>query len=95
VVDTDEHPRASTTLEGLAKLKPVVTAEGTVTAGNASGINDGAAAVLIASEQAIEQYQLKPCPKLLLQQQWGLNLASWALHLHLPSKSYSNKPISH
>ncbi|HAE63601.1 acetyl-CoA C-acyltransferase, partial [Acinetobacter johnsonii] len=39
VIDTDEHPRASTTLEGLAKLKPVVTAEGSVTAGNASGIN--------------------------------------------------------
>ncbi|AUX87643.1 3-oxoadipyl-CoA thiolase [Acinetobacter sp. ACNIH2] len=65
VVDTDEHPRASTTLEGLAKLKPVVTAEGTVTAGNASGINDGAAAVLIASEQAVEQYQLKPRAKII------------------------------
>ncbi len=65
VVDTDEHPRASTTLEALAKLKPVVTAEGTVTAGNASGINDGAAAVLIASEQAVEQYQLKPRAKII------------------------------
>ena len=65
VIDTDEHPRASTTLEGLAKLKPVVTAEGTVTAGNASGINDGAAAVLIASEQAVEQYQLKPRAKII------------------------------
>ncbi|WP_458793188.1 thiolase family protein, partial [Acinetobacter baumannii] len=42
----DEHPRASTTLEGLSKLKPVVKADGTVTAGNASGINDGAAALL-------------------------------------------------
>src|SRR5690606_24220427 len=56
VVDTDEHPRASTTLAALAKLKPVVTAEGTVTAGNASGINDGAAAVLIASEQRSEEH---------------------------------------
>ena len=65
VVDTDEHPRASTTLEALAKLKPVVTAEGTVTAGNASGINDGAAAVLIASEQAIQVYQLKPRAKII------------------------------
>ncbi len=65
VVDTDEHPRASTTLEGLTKLQPVVTAEGTVTAGNASGINDGAAAVLIASEAAIEQYQLKPRAKII------------------------------
>ncbi|WP_062034304.1 acetyl-CoA C-acyltransferase, partial [Acinetobacter sp. BMW17] len=65
VIDTDEHPRASTTLEGLTKLKPVMTAEGTVTAGNASGINDGAAAVLIASEAAVEQYQLKPRAKII------------------------------
>ena len=60
VVDTDEHPRASTTLEGLAKLKPVVKADGSVTAGNASGINDGAAAVLIASEDAVQRFGLKP-----------------------------------
>ncbi|MEQ1278857.1 acetyl-CoA C-acyltransferase, partial [Acinetobacter soli] len=59
VIDTDEHPRASTTLEGLAKLKGVVKPEGSVTAGNASGINDGAAAVLIASDEAVAQYQLK------------------------------------
>ena len=65
VVDTDEHPRASTTLEGLTKLKGVVKADGTVTAGNASGINDGAAAVLIASEQVVEQYQLKPRAKII------------------------------
>src|SRR5690606_25489526 len=56
VVDKDEHPRASTTAEALAKLKPVVKADGTVTAGNASGINDGAAALLIASDEAIAQY---------------------------------------
>ncbi|WP_089605183.1 3-oxoadipyl-CoA thiolase [Acinetobacter piscicola] len=65
VVDTDEHPRASTTLEELNKLKGVVKADGTVTAGNASGINDGAAAVLIASEQAVKQYQLKPRAKII------------------------------
>lgn len=65
VVDTDEHPRASTTLAGLTKLKGVVKADGTVTAGNASGINDGAAAVLIASEQAVEQYKLKPRAKII------------------------------
>ncbi len=59
VVDSDEHPRASTTLEGLTRLKPVVKAEGTVTAGNASGINDGAAAVLVASDEAVARYQLK------------------------------------
>ena len=65
VVDTDEHLRASTTLEGLNKLKPVVKAEGTVTAGNASGINDGAAALLIASDDAVQQYNLKPRAKVI------------------------------
>ena len=59
-VDTDEHPRADTTLEKLTKLRPIVTAEGTVTAGNASGINDGAAAFLVASEQAVKKFNLKP-----------------------------------
>ncbi|EKU52516.1 3-oxoadipyl-CoA thiolase [Acinetobacter sp. WC-323] len=65
MVDRDEHPRASTTLEALTKLKGVVKAEGTVTAGNASGINDGAAAVLIASDEAVEKYQLKPRAKII------------------------------
>ena len=59
-VDTDEHPRADTTLEKLTKLRPIVTADGTVTAGNASGINDGAAAFLVASEQAVKEFNLKP-----------------------------------
>ncbi|MDX7928184.1 3-oxoadipyl-CoA thiolase [Acinetobacter baumannii] len=65
VIDTDEHPRASTILEGLSKLKPVVKADGTVTAGNASGINDGAAALLIASDDAIQAYNLKPRAKII------------------------------
>ncbi|MCU4415510.1 3-oxoadipyl-CoA thiolase, partial [Acinetobacter sp. WU_MDCI_Axc73] len=65
VIDTDEHPRASTTLEGLTKLKGVVKVDGTVTAGNASGINDGAAALLIASDEAIQQYHLKPRAKII------------------------------
>ncbi|MGQ1303490.1 3-oxoadipyl-CoA thiolase [Acinetobacter baumannii] len=65
VIDTDEHPRASTTLEGLSKLKPVVKADGTVTAGNASGINDGAAALLIASDEAVQAYNLKPRAKII------------------------------
>ncbi|EHU1481196.1 3-oxoadipyl-CoA thiolase [Acinetobacter baumannii 144107] len=65
VIDTDEHPRASTTLEGLSKLKPLVKAEGTVTAGNASGINDGAAALLIASDEAVQAYNLKPRAKII------------------------------
>ncbi|MDO7500544.1 3-oxoadipyl-CoA thiolase [Acinetobacter baumannii] len=65
VIDTDEHPRASTTLEGLSKLKPVVKADGIVTAGNASGINDGAAALLIASDDAVQAYNLKPRAKII------------------------------
>ena len=59
-VDRDEHPRPETTAEGLAKLKPVMRPDGTVTAGNASGINDGASALLIASESAAARHGLKP-----------------------------------
>jgi 3-oxoadipyl-CoA thiolase len=60
LVSVDEHPRADTTLEGLAKLKGVVKPEGTVTAGNASGINDGACALLIAAEAAVKKHGLTP-----------------------------------
>jgi acetyl-CoA acyltransferase len=59
VFKQDEHPR-STTLEALAKLKGVVKPDGTVTAGNASGVNDGACAVLLASEEAAKRFGLKP-----------------------------------
>lgn len=64
VITQDEHPRA-TTIEALTKLKPVVKVEGSVTAGNASGINDGAAALLIASDDAIEKYGLKARAKII------------------------------
>ncbi|AOF88700.1 3-oxoadipyl-CoA thiolase [Sinorhizobium sp. RAC02] len=65
VVDTDEHPRA-TTLEALAKLgTPFKKEGGTVTAGNASGVNDGAAALIIASEAAIKKYGLTPIARIL------------------------------
>jgi 3-oxoadipyl-CoA thiolase len=60
LVSVDEHPRADTTLEALAKLKGVVKPEGTVTAGNASGINDGACALLLASEAAVKKHGLTP-----------------------------------
>jgi acetyl-CoA acetyltransferase family protein len=59
VVTQDEHPRA-TTLEVLAKLKPIVRPDGTVTAGNASGVNDGACALLMANEESVKKYGLKP-----------------------------------
>ncbi len=65
VVERDEQPRPDTTLEGLAKLKPAVRADGTVTAGNASGINDGAAALLVASAVAVEKYGLKARARVL------------------------------
>ncbi|MBV9508159.1 MAG: 3-oxoadipyl-CoA thiolase [Acidobacteriia bacterium] len=58
--DTDEHPRPDTTLDGLAKLKPVVKPGGTVTAGNASGVNDGSCALLLASEEAVKKHGLRP-----------------------------------
>lgn len=59
IVSQDEHPRA-TTIEALAKLKGVVRPDGTVTAGNASGVNDGACALLLANEEAAQQYNLVP-----------------------------------
>ena len=64
-VEKDEHPRADTTLEALAKLKPIVRNPGTVTAGNASGVNDGAAALLVASAAAVKRHGLRPRARLL------------------------------
>ena len=60
LVSQDEHPRADTSMESLGKLKPVVKAEGSVTAGNASGVNDGSAAVLLASEAVAKAHGLEP-----------------------------------
>jgi len=60
VVNTDEHPRAGSTIEGLTRLRPIVRKDGTVTAGNASGINDGACALLVASDDAVKANDLKP-----------------------------------
>jgi acetyl-CoA C-acetyltransferase len=65
VVDTDETPRRDTTLEGLAKLRPAFQKEGKVTAGNAPGLNDGAAAVVIASRAKAEKLGLKPLAHIL------------------------------
>jgi acetyl-CoA acetyltransferase family protein len=59
-VSVDEHPRPDTTLDALARLKPIVKAGGTVTAGNASGVNDGAAAIILASEAAARRHGLTP-----------------------------------
>jgi len=65
IVDKDEHPRPETTLEGLTKLKPIVRNPGTVTAGNASGVNDGAAAMILASEAAVKKHGLTPRARIL------------------------------
>lgn len=65
VFDTDEHPRADASLENLAKLRAAFVEGGTVTAGNASGINDGAAAVIIMSESKAKELGMKPLAKVL------------------------------
>lgn len=65
IFDTDEQPRADVTLDGLAKLKPVFDKNGSVTAGNASGLNDGAAAVVLMERKAAEARGLKPLAKLV------------------------------
>ena len=65
VVDRDEHPRAGSTIDGLAKLKPIVREGGSITAGNASGINDGACALLIASEAAAKRHDLEPIARVV------------------------------
>ncbi|MER8826242.1 3-oxoadipyl-CoA thiolase [Mesorhizobium sp. M0938] len=65
VVEKDEHPRAGTTIEALAKLPTPFRQGGTVTAGNASGVNDGAAALIVASEAAVKKYGLTPIARIL------------------------------
>ena len=69
VVDTDEHIKENGTLESLAKLRPAFKKDGSVTAANASGINDGAASVVVASEGFVEQNNLKPIAKIV---SWGV-----------------------
>ncbi|WP_010483621.1 3-oxoadipyl-CoA thiolase [Pseudomonas sp. S9] len=65
IVDTDEHPRADSNAEAMAKLKPVNGPDKTVTAGNASGLNDGASAMILASAEAVQKYGLRPRAKVL------------------------------
>ncbi|WP_312959806.1 3-oxoadipyl-CoA thiolase [Stutzerimonas nitrititolerans] len=65
LIDTDEHPRPDTTAEALARLRPINGADRTVTAGNASGVNDGAAAMILASAEAAQKYGLKPRARVL------------------------------
>ena len=73
VFDTDEYPKANATLESLQKLRPAFDKEGSVTAGNASGLNDGASAVILASESAVKQHNLKPIAEVVSYAQAGLD----------------------
>ncbi|KGY13902.1 acetyl-CoA acetyltransferase [Vibrio tubiashii] len=73
VFDTDEYPKPEATLSGLTRLRPAFDREGTVTAGNASGINDGASAIVIASEEAVNQYGLTPIAEVVGYAQSGLS----------------------
>ncbi|EGR2797365.1 acetyl-CoA C-acetyltransferase [Vibrio navarrensis] len=70
--DTDEYPKANATLEGLKGLRPAFDKEGSVTAGNASGINDGASAIILASEHAVKTYGLQPLAEVVSYAQSGL-----------------------
>lgn len=65
LVEVDEHPRPEVTADALARLKPAFLTGGSVTAGNASGVNDGAAALLLASEQAVQQHDLRPLARVV------------------------------
>ena len=73
VVDTDERPRRDTTMEALAKLRPAFRKDGTVTAGNASGLNDGAAALLVMSEDKAHELGLKPLVRIVTSAAAGVN----------------------
>jgi acetyl-CoA C-acetyltransferase len=84
VVDRDEPIRADTTVEGLAKLKPVFKDDGTVTAGNAPGMNDGASALVIASEEAVEKHGLEPKARIVAQAISGLE-PEWVMMTPVPA----------
>ncbi|MGP8305690.1 acetyl-CoA C-acetyltransferase [Vibrio sp. YIC-376] len=73
IFDTDEYPKANATLEGLSKLRPAFDRDGTVTAGNASGINDGASAIIVASESAVQAYGLTPMAEIVSYAQSGID----------------------
>lgn len=73
VFDTDEYPKADCSVEGLAKLRPAFDKEGTVTAGNASGLNDGASAIVVASESAVQRLGLTPLAEITTYAQVGID----------------------
>ena len=84
----DEHPRANTTLDSLGKLKPVFKKDGTVTAGNASGINDAGAAVVIMSEEKAKDLGIKPLAKVINTCTAGIDPKIMGLGLQDPSPKF-------
>jgi len=84
VIDRDEPIRPDTTAESLGKLKPVFKDDGTVTAGNAPGMNDGAAALVVASEDAVEKHGLKPMARIVAQAVSGLE-PEWVMMTPVPA----------
>lgn len=91
VIEADEHPRPETTLEALGKLKGAVRPEGSVTAGNSSGINDGAAAVLLASETAARRHGLEPRARVVA----SAVACAATYHEDRPCARYPQAPGSH
>ena len=85
--DNDEHPR-KTSLEKLASLKPAFAKDGTVTAGNSSGINDGAASMLLASEDAVKKFGLKPVMEIISMAVAGVDPAIMGIGPYLPQRKH-------
>jgi acetyl-CoA C-acetyltransferase len=95
IFDTDEFPRLGTTIEDLAKLKPAFKKEGTVTAGNASGINDGAAAIVVMSAEKAEELGLKPMAKIVSYGSKGLDPAIMGYGpFHATKKALENAKLT-
>ena len=93
LVEQDEHPR-ETSLEKLASLKPAFAKDGTVTAGNSSGINDGSAMLILASEQAVKKFNLKPLAKIISMAIAGVDPAYMGIVRFLQQKKHCSGQIS-
>ncbi len=93
MVTTDEHPRPETKIEDLKKLKPAFRKEGSVTAGNSSGINDGAAAMLVMSADKAKELGLKPIVKYRALPSRALTLPAWALDRSRQAVKHCSAPV--
>ncbi len=91
-LEKDEPPR-STSLEKLAGLRAAFIKDGTVTAGNSSGINDGAAAMLLASEEAVQKYNLQPLARIVSMAVAGVDPAIVGMGLYRPPKKHYNGQV--